>query len=73
MRGGFGRHEYGEPIRIKWLAYEKSIYNLGKRTWMPLQKSFWTQMDRDMIVPWNDFDITEKEKKLWDLIFMPEH
>ena len=24
-------------------------------------------------VPWNDFDITEKEKNLWDLTFTPEH
>lgn len=28
--GGFGRHEYGQPIHIKWLAYEKSIRDLGK-------------------------------------------
>lgn len=30
LRGGFGRHEYGQPIRIQWLAYEKSVRNLGK-------------------------------------------
>jgi hypothetical protein len=29
---GFGRHEYGQPIRIKWLAYEKSVRDLGKET-----------------------------------------
>ena len=23
LRGGFGRHEYGQPIHIQWLAYEK--------------------------------------------------
>ena len=22
LRGGFGRHEYGQPIHIQWLAYE---------------------------------------------------
>ncbi len=32
LRGGFGRHEYGQPIHIQWLAYEKSIRNLGKET-----------------------------------------
>ena len=32
LRGGFGRHEYGQPLRIKWLAYEKSVRNLGKET-----------------------------------------
>ena len=32
LRGGFGRHEYGQPIRIKWLAYEKSVRDLGKET-----------------------------------------
>lgn len=30
LRGGFGRHEYGQPIHIKWLAYEKSVRDLGK-------------------------------------------
>ena len=32
LRGGFGRHEYGQPIHIQWLAYEKSVRNLGKVT-----------------------------------------
>ena len=32
LRGGFGRHEYGQPIHIKWLAYEKSVRDLGKET-----------------------------------------
>ena len=32
LRGGFGRHEYGQPIHIQWLAYEKSVRNLGKET-----------------------------------------
>ena len=30
LRGGFGRHAYGQPIHIQWLAYEKSVRNLGK-------------------------------------------
>ncbi len=29
LRGGFGVHEYGEPIVIKWLNYEKSKKDLG--------------------------------------------
>ena len=32
LRGGFGRHEYGQPIHIQWLAYEKIVRNLGKVT-----------------------------------------
>lgn len=32
LRGGFGRHEYGEPIHIKWIAYQKSVRNLGQET-----------------------------------------
>ena len=32
LRGGLGRHGYGQPIHIKWLAYEKSVRNLGKET-----------------------------------------
>ena len=30
-------------------------------------------MVRDMIVLWSYFDITEKEKNLWDLISTLEH
>lgn len=30
LRGGFGRHAYGQPIHIQWLAYEKSVRDLGK-------------------------------------------
>lgn len=29
LRGGFGRHEYEEPITIKWLNYKKSKRELG--------------------------------------------
>ena len=32
LRGSFGRHEYVQPIHIKWLAYEKSVHDLGKET-----------------------------------------
>ena len=32
LRGGFERHEYGNPIHIKWLSYEKSVRDLGKET-----------------------------------------
>ena len=31
LRGGFGRHEYGQPIRIKWLAYAKKRPRSRKR------------------------------------------
>lgn len=29
LRGGFGRHPYGEPILIQWLHYEKNKIELG--------------------------------------------
>lgn len=32
LRGGFGRNEYGQPIHIQWLSYEKSVRDLGKET-----------------------------------------
>ena len=32
LRGGFGRHEFRNPIHIKWLSYEKSVRDLGKET-----------------------------------------
>ena len=32
LRGGFGRHEFGNPIHIKWLSYEKSARDFGKET-----------------------------------------
>lgn len=32
LRGGFGRHECGQPIHSKWLAYEKSVRDPGKGT-----------------------------------------
>ena len=71
LRGGFGRHEYGQPLRIKWLAYEKASAISEKRLWTPLQKSFWIRIIPGTTVPWNGFDITEKEKNLWDLTFTP--
>ncbi len=30
LRGGFGVHNYGEPIVIKWLNYDKSKSELGE-------------------------------------------
>ena len=30
LRGGFGVHEYGQPLRIKWLHYSKSKEDLGQ-------------------------------------------
>ena len=32
LRGGLGRHGYAQPIHNKWLAYEKSVRDLGKET-----------------------------------------
>ena len=32
LRGGFGKHHYGEPILIKWLNYQKSERDLGANT-----------------------------------------
>ncbi len=42
-----------------------------KRLWTPLQKSFWIRIIPGTTVPWNGFDITEKEKNLWDLTSTP--
>lgn len=63
----------GQPLRIKWLAYEKASAISEKRLWTPLQKSFWIRIIPGTTVPWNGFDITEKEKNLWDLTSTPEH
>ena len=30
LRGGFGVHEYGQPLRIKWMHYSKSKEDLGQ-------------------------------------------
>ena len=32
LRGGFGVHEYGEPILIKWLNYNKSKSDFGYKS-----------------------------------------
>lgn len=29
LRGGFGIHEYGEPISVKWVNFEKSAIDFG--------------------------------------------
>lgn len=34
--GGFGVHEYGEPIRIKWTHYRKSKKDLGDQMFLKL-------------------------------------
>ena len=31
LRGGFGMHEYGEPLHIKWINFDKSVIELGKK------------------------------------------
>jgi len=30
LRGGFGVHEYGEPIHIKWINFNKSVIDFGQ-------------------------------------------
>lgn len=60
--GGLGRHEYGEPIHIKWIAYKKASVIWVKILWTPSQKLFWILTVLDMIVLWSYFDISEKEK-----------
>jgi RNAse (barnase) inhibitor barstar len=32
LRGGFGVHEYNEPITIRWINYSKSKKDLGDET-----------------------------------------
>ena len=32
LRGGFGMHEYGEPIRIRWVHFSRSKEVLDSRT-----------------------------------------
>ena len=36
LRGGFGVHEYNEPITIKWINYSKSKKDLGDETVLTL-------------------------------------
>ena len=38
LRGGFGRHEYGVPIHIRWISYDKSIRNLGQETMAEIEE-----------------------------------
>ena len=71
LRGGFGRHEYGQPIHIQWLAYEKSVRDLGKEIMDTIVEIIWIQTIPGTTVPWNGFDQTEKEESLWDLTFTP--
>ena len=83
LRGGFGRHEYGQPIHIQWLAYDPSTSSgwpmkkasviSGKRLWTPLWKSSWIRTIPGTTVPWSGFDQAKKEASLWDLISTPEH
>ena len=38
LRGGFGRHEYGEPTLIKWLNFRESERKLGVETMNTIQE-----------------------------------
>ncbi|MBQ3109740.1 MAG: barstar family protein [Clostridia bacterium] len=44
LRGGFGVHEYNEPITIKWIKYSKSKKDLGTETILELLE---TMLDCD--------------------------
>jgi len=50
LRGGFGRHYYGEPILIKWLHYEKSQRNLGVETMEHITKLILDKNNADCIL-----------------------
>lgn len=41
LRGGFGWHEYGTPIHIKWLSYEKSVHDLGQEIMDIIEEIIW--------------------------------
>ena len=73
LRGGFGRHEYGQPIHIQWLSYEKSVRDLGKEIMDTIVEIIWIQTIPGTTVPWNGFDQAEKEASRWDLTSTPEH
>ena len=72
LRGGFGRHEYGQPIHIQWLAMKKASVISEKRRWTPLWKSFWIRTIPGTTVPWSGSDPTKKEALPWDLTSTPE-
>jgi RNAse (barnase) inhibitor barstar len=38
LRGGFGRHEYGDPIIIRWLHFTKSVNDLRPETMKVLEE-----------------------------------
>jgi len=38
LEGGFGRHEYGAPIRIRWLHFAKSDRDLGLQTMATIEE-----------------------------------
>lgn len=40
LRGGFGVHEYEEPILIQWVHYRKSKSDLGNETMLKLLEVF---------------------------------
>ena len=73
LRGGFGRHEYGNPIHINGCLTKKASVISGKRLWTPLWKSSWIRTIPDMTAPWKGFDITEKETSSWDSTSTPGH
>jgi len=40
LSGGFGVHEYGEELKIKWLHYEKSKRELGEEKFLAILEVF---------------------------------
>ena len=56
LRGGFGRHEYGQPIHIQWLAYEKASVISEKREYGHHCGNHFGYRPFRTTVPWNGFD-----------------
>ena len=45
LRGGFGVHEYVEPITIRWMNYDKSKKELGAETVLMLLETMLQNFD----------------------------
>ena len=71
LRGGLGGMSMASPSASSGWPMKKASAISEKRLWTPLQKSFWIRIIPGTTVPWNGFDITEKEKNLWDLTSTP--
>lgn len=73
LRGGFGRHEYGQPIRIQWLAYEKASAISERDYGHHYRNHFGYGSFRARLYPGTALTKQKKEAMLWDLTFTPGH